>query len=167
MINETCVWRAILRQLDVGCFLVVTLNEVSMHDDVIKWKHFPRNWPFVREIHRSPVNCPHKGQWRGALMFSLIYAWINDWVNNREAGDLRRQHGHYDIIVMDNHTHYQPDCNKDIIPYLECIHNHTSSPKYNPQQNNKLSPWYISIDNHKYLHILMNNCSLVLNKYHH
>ena len=73
---------------------------LTIHDDVIKWKHFPRNWPFVREIHRSPVNCPHKGQWRGALMFSLIYAWINDWVNNREAGDLRRQHGHYDVIVM-------------------------------------------------------------------
>ena len=71
-----------------------------IHDDVIKRKHFPRNWPFVREIHRSPVNFPHKGQWRGALMFSLIYAWINDWVNNREAGDLRRQHGHYDVIVM-------------------------------------------------------------------
>ena len=70
------------------------------HDDVIKWKHFPRNWPFVREIHRSPVNFPHKGQWRGALMYSLIYAWINDWVNNHEAGDLRRQHGHYDVIVM-------------------------------------------------------------------
>ena len=70
------------------------------HDDVIKWKHFPRNWPFVREIHRSPVNFPHKGQLRGALMFSMIYAWINDWVNNREAGDLRRQHGHYDVIVM-------------------------------------------------------------------
>ena len=71
-----------------------------LHDDVIKWKHFPRNWPFVREIHRSPVNFPHNGQWRGALMFSLIYAWINDWVNNHEAGDLRRQHGHYDVIVM-------------------------------------------------------------------
>ena len=71
-----------------------------LHDDVIKWKHFPRNWPFVREIHRSPVNFPHKDQWRGALMFSLIYVWINDWVNNREAGDLRRQHGHYDVIVM-------------------------------------------------------------------
>ena len=38
------------------------------HDDVIKWKHFPRYWPFVRGIHRSPVNSPHKGQWCGALM---------------------------------------------------------------------------------------------------
>ena len=47
-----------------------------------------------------PVNSPPKGQWRGALMFSLIYAWINDWVNNREAGDLRRHRGHYDVIVM-------------------------------------------------------------------
>ena len=70
------------------------------HDDVIKWKHFPRNWPFVRGIHRSPVNSPHKGQWRGALMFSLICVWIIDWVNNREAGDLRRHRGHYDVIVM-------------------------------------------------------------------
>ena len=47
-----------------------------------------------------PVNSPHKGQVRGALMFSLIYAWINDWVNKREAGDLRRQRGHYDVSVM-------------------------------------------------------------------
>ena len=70
------------------------------YDDVIKWKHFPRNWPFVRKIHRSPVNFPHKGQWRGALMFSLIYVWINDWANNREAGDLRRYPVHYDVIVM-------------------------------------------------------------------
>ena len=70
------------------------------HDDVIKWKHFPRNWPFVRGIHRSPVNSPHKGQWRGALMFSFICVRINDWVNNREAGDLRRYCAHYDVIVM-------------------------------------------------------------------
>ena len=61
---------------------------------------FSRNWPFVRGIHRSPVNSPHKGQWRWALMFSLIYVWMNDWVNNREAGDLRRYRAHYDFIVM-------------------------------------------------------------------
>ena len=55
---------------------------------------------FVRGIHRSPVNSPHKGQWRGALIFSLICAWINGWVNNREAGDLRRLRAHYDVTVM-------------------------------------------------------------------
>ena len=70
------------------------------HDDVIKWKHFPRYWPFVRGIHRSPVNSPHKGQWRGALMFTLICTRIKGWVNNREAGDLRRYRAHYDVIVM-------------------------------------------------------------------
>ena len=70
------------------------------HDDVIKWKYFPRHWPFVRGIHRSPVNSPHKGQWRGALVFSLICVWINDWVNNHEAGDLKRYRTHYDAIVM-------------------------------------------------------------------
>ena len=71
-----------------------------LHDDVIKWKHFPRCWPFVRGIHRSPVISPHKGQWRGALMFPLICVWINGWVNNREAGDFRRYHAHYDVTVM-------------------------------------------------------------------
>ena len=66
----------------------------------MKWKYFPRYWPFVRGIHRSPVNSPHKGQWRRALMFSLICEWINSWVNNRVAVDLRRHGAHYDLIVM-------------------------------------------------------------------
>ena len=73
---------------------------LKCNDGVIKWKHFPRNWPFVRGIHRSPVNSPHKGQWRGALMFFFICVWINDWVNNREVGDLRRYRAHYDVTVM-------------------------------------------------------------------
>ena len=77
-----------------------TNHNVINHDDVIKWKHFPRYWPFVRGIHRSPVNSPHKGQWRVALMFSLICDRINSWVNNREAGDLRRYLTHYDVTVM-------------------------------------------------------------------
>ena len=70
------------------------------HYDVIQWKHFRHYWPSVRGIPRSPVNSPHKGQWRGGLMFSLICAWMHDWVNNREAGDLRRNRAHYDVTVM-------------------------------------------------------------------
>ena len=50
---------------------------------------------------RSSVDSPHKGQWRGALMFSLICAWTNGWANKREAGDLRRHCSHYDVTVMD------------------------------------------------------------------
>ena len=77
-------------------WFLVSIN----HDDVIKWEHFPRYWIFVRGIHRSTVNSPHKGQWRGALMFSLICAWMDGWVNNLEAGDLRRYCAHYDVTVM-------------------------------------------------------------------
>ena len=84
-------------------FLVIYLTDksiISKYDDVIKWKHFPRYWPFVRGIHRWPMSSSHKCQWRGPLMFSLIYAWIDGWVNNGEAGDLRRYCAHYDVIVV-------------------------------------------------------------------
>ena len=57
-------------------------------------ENFPRYWPFVPGIHRSPVNYPHKGQWRGALTFSSISAWINGLPNNRKVGDLRRHRTH-------------------------------------------------------------------------
>ena len=71
-----------------------------VNDDVIKWKHFTRYWPFVWGIDRSSVNSSHKGQWRGALVFSFICARINGWVSNREAGDLKRHRAHYDDIAM-------------------------------------------------------------------
>ena len=81
---------------------LLTLTYISrVHDDVIKWKHFPYYWPFVRGIHRSSVNSPYKGQWRKVLMFSLFCAWINGWVNNCEAGDLRRNRANYDVALMD------------------------------------------------------------------
>ena len=81
-----------------GSYLIT--SHLFVHDDVIKWKHFPRYWPFVRGIHRSPVTSPHKGQWGGALMFSLICGWIKAWVNNREVGDLRRHRANYDVTAM-------------------------------------------------------------------
>ena len=81
--------------------IVVNCQSTSFcHDDVIKWKHLPRNWPFMRGIHRLPVNSPHKSQCRGALMVSLICAWIDGRVNNRVAGDFRRHRAHYGVIVM-------------------------------------------------------------------
>ena len=70
------------------------------HADVINWKHKLRYWPFMRGIHRSPVNSPHKGQWRGTLVSYLICACINGWVNNHEAGDLSRHRAHHDVTVM-------------------------------------------------------------------
>ena len=74
------------------------------------WRHqmetFSALLAIVRGIHRSPANSPHKGQWREALMFSLICARINDWVNNGEAGDLIRNCVHYDVTKM---IHFRKD----------------------------------------------------------
>ena len=74
----------------------------AAHDDVIKWKYFPRYRPFVRRIHRSLVNSLHKGKWRGALTFLWICAWTNSWANNGDAGDLKRHRAYYDVIVMED-----------------------------------------------------------------
>ena len=76
-----------------------------------------------------PVNSPHKGQWRGALMFSLISAWINGWVNNREAGDLRCNRAHYHVIVMrrvdtlrrrPNSCHFGDDVS-NVFSWVKCL----------------------------------------------
>ena len=68
-----------------------------------RWRHQMETFSTLLALYagNSPltlVNSPHKSQWRGALMFSLICAWMNGWVNNREAGDLRRHRAHYDVI---------------------------------------------------------------------
>ena len=70
------------------------------HDDVIKWNHVLCYWPFVGGIHRASVSSPHKGQWRGALMISLICAWTNGYENNQDTGDLRRHRAHYGVTEM-------------------------------------------------------------------
>ena len=68
------------------------------------WRHqmeiFSALLAFCAGNSPAPVISPHKGQWRGALVFSLICAWINSWANNGDAGDLRRHHAHYDDTVM-------------------------------------------------------------------
>ena len=80
----------------------------SNHDDVIKWRHFPRYWSFVREIHRSPVNSPHKGQWREALNFlwSVTEQTIEQtmdmvWYYDMIWCDVMRHDKIYDIMWYD------------------------------------------------------------------
>ena len=98
---------------------VVTLRRHYQTDLPLQWRHNGRDsvstwWRHQMEtfsallaicagISPVPVKSPHKCHWRGALMFSLICVWINGWVNNREAGDLRRYRAHYDVIVMNHH----------------------------------------------------------------
>ena len=64
------------------------------------WRHQMETFSALLAICAG--NSPHKGQWRGALVLSLICVWINGWVNNREAGDLKRHRAHYGVIVMIN-----------------------------------------------------------------
>ena len=124
------------------------------------WRHqmetFPRYWPIVRGIHRLTVNSPHKGQWRGGLMFSLICAWINGRVNNREAGDLRRHGGHYDVTIMtrkakSNHNkkrHNKPVCTFHIRDILHLIQRNYGAP-FGPPAPHKLErmilQWNLSV----------------------
>ena len=138
----------------LGCWVVslVRSHDRRRHDDVIKWKHFPRYWPFVRGIHRSPVNSPHKGQWRGALMFTLICARINGWVNNRETGDLRRYRGHYDVTVMKCDSDESrctiglvffglPSRNHHYLPRWSCIISLNGKPSMYLLKISSCSPW--------------------------
>ena len=115
------------------------------HDDVIKWEDFPRYWPFVRGIHRSPVNSPHKGQWRRALTFSLICARTNAWVNKSEAGDLRRHRAHYDAIVMGNMLQYNQY--RNYMYYCGCYTDEARNPQrmiYEREQHHSPPPRHIA-----------------------
>ena len=67
---------------------------------------------------RWPVNSPHKSQWRGALMFSLIGAWMSGWVNKCEAGKLRRLRTHYDVRVMKTFENIACSCTASLV--LKC-----------------------------------------------
>ena len=88
---------------EMAGILETTFSNAALSGEMVIfswWRHqteaIPRYWTFVRVIHRLAVNSPHKGQWRGPLMFSLIYAWTNGWVNNRDASGLRCHRAHYD-----------------------------------------------------------------------
>ena len=101
----TRVCNIIIRRVWLNCTAQPWVILAYIHVCSAWWRHqmetfsallapCPGNSPVTGEF-------PHNGQWRGALMFSLIYAWINGWVNNRKAGDFRRNRAHYDVTLMD------------------------------------------------------------------
>ena len=78
---------------------------LTSHTLVPWWRHQMETFSALLALSAgnslwSPVNSHHKGQWRGALIFSLIYAWTNGRANNRYAGDLRHHCAHYVVTVM-------------------------------------------------------------------
>ena len=100
--------------------LEVWTSSICFHDDIIKRKHFPCYWSFMRGIPQWPVNSPHKGQWHGTLMFYLICAWTNAWVNKQDPGDLRCHCAYYDITVM---CFGSCICKEQITPWNEDMSN--------------------------------------------
>ena len=73
---------------------------IMVHAIVINWKYIPCYWPFMRGIHQSLADSPHKGQRHRVLMFSLTSAWACCIANNRGAREFRRHRAYYDVTVM-------------------------------------------------------------------
>ena len=115
------------KRLNVIISLAHPCHEIPpvLRDHVIQWSLYTGFivllwWRHQMETFSAllalwPVNSPHKGQWSGALMFSLICACINRWVNNREADDLRRHRAHYDVIVTIPLHLANVACNAEIV----------------------------------------------------
>ena len=78
--------------------ITIFLTDASSHIARSWWRHQMETFSALLALCAG--NSPHEGKWHGALMFSLICTLINRWVNNREAGDLRRHRAHYDVTVM-------------------------------------------------------------------
>ena len=82
----------------VRCQTIIWNNDdLSLHGDVIKWKHFPRYWPGHWWILHTKAS--------DAEFSCFLWSppWINGWVNGREAGELRLHRAHYDVIVMNKY----------------------------------------------------------------
>ena len=116
----------------VTCYVVKT---VCRHNDVIKWKHFPRYWHFVRGIHRSPVNSPHKRPVALSFDVSLICAWTNGWVNHRDASDLGRHCVNFGVTFIVNLRNGREQC--------ECLFQVSQSDWSNCLKTTSyLTPWF-------------------------
>ena len=122
IIERKVQWPTVLviwRRNNGGSLTIVHYFGYTAHDDVIKWKHFPCHWFFVRGIHRYRWIPLTKARDAELWCLSLICAWINGWVNNREAGELRRHRAHNYVIVINHIDRFTPinhsDGENDII----------------------------------------------------
>ena len=142
------------------------------HIFITWWRHqmeiFSALLTLCEGIHWSPVDSPHKGQWLGALMFSLICTWTNSWAINPDAGDLRRQHNHYDVTVMNSVGHHTGSSNdlslnltvqyhsiaEQILTFCQVEHSEQTSLKFKSKYKTftsriciwKCHPWTLPFD---------------------
>ena len=109
--GSVSVWITLMTSLE----FIISFSQITCHmkltwtqwvDGGTWWRHQMEIFPALLALceRNPPVTdrwiSRHKGQWRGALMFSLICAWRNCWVNNRDTGDFRRHRAHYDVTVV-------------------------------------------------------------------
>ena len=140
-----------------------------LHDDVIKWKYFPLYLPLVQGIPRSPVNSPHKDQWNGALVFSLICVWTNTWPNNGDAGDLRRHHTHFyvtaTLALLLTWINFHPSMNKHHTPSKVWDEITYQFPNFNRCKNTEVWEWTCAF--HPALYNTCNHLSILELKLNH
>ena len=117
----------------------------NCHDDVIKCKYFPRYWPFVRGIHRWPVNSPHKGQRCLALMYSLICFDVFFDLSKRMSKQSRRRWVETPSPSLWRHcnsgkpSHVTSPCNKysriwQLLPIHPCRHSSSGHSPFRSSQ---------------------------------
>ena len=116
------------------------------------WNIFRVTGPLWRES-LSPVDSPHKGQWCGALMLSLICTWTNVWVNNLDNGDLRRDRAHYgarqcnDLLYRYPWWRHDNDTLSTLL--VLCEENAPMTGGFPSQKANNAELWYCMISMNK------------------
>ena len=90
VITTQCYYNAVNSQwiLWVQALDLCPASVAKMMNAISWWRHHMETfsaWVAICAGY-SPVKSPQKGQWRGALMFYLICAWINSWVNVSSSG---------------------------------------------------------------------------------
>ena len=76
------------------------MPQLHYYDDVMKWKQYPRYWSFCGKFTSHRWILRTKANDAELCCFVWFVSWINGWVINREAGDLRRHRSPFDVIVM-------------------------------------------------------------------
>ena len=101
-IEETAFWKCRRQNGDYFVWGSPTVTDGFPHKSW--WRHQMETFSALLALcaGNSPVTGEFPAQRPVTRSFeiSFICVWINSWINNREAGDLRRYHAHYDVIVM-------------------------------------------------------------------
>ena len=116
------------------------------------WRHQMETFSALLAIcaGNSPVTGEIPTQRPVTRRFDIFLTWINSWVNNREAGNLRRHRAHYDVTVMKLLTQSAPTV--PVKKWLVAYHN-TISLQFTVKWNLCHATRYNSVVIREYLEI--------------